>query len=472
MVVHLRHRSDITLDAFRRVAWLGESARIDPETLVDIDGYRQEFLDLLAADPTVKVYGVNVHAGDGSSRHLSDDDKQQYLKGLGSGVSFGSPLPERVTRGIVLARLASFLDGNAAVRSILAQHIAAMTERTSLPKVPAHGNGGSGEIQALGHLFGCIPDELSLAPKESMSLINGSPCASSLVADTYLRAIGATSLVEEVLALAADALGAPHTHFSAGLELAWDDADEHAALRRMRELLAEPQTPRRDSQALVSIRIIPRVLASVYRAREAAGRVAATSLRSVSDNPIFVPATDEFGTATVMSNGSFHNQHAVVAIDALTRSWADLCQLLQALVQGLYADRVALPGLDNTGLGVLYMPGSAWAEEARVAATPAIIPAPALGQNDVPSPVFHSWNRSVRVEECLYALMALVSALASQSYASTGAQPTAGLSGIVKIVREELPPVTGRHNIGNELGRLAQRFAAVSTDLSSAPQLN
>jgi histidine ammonia-lyase len=337
-----------------------------------------------------------------------------------------------------------------------------------LPPVPAEGNGGSGEIQALGHLFGSVPARLRLEVKEPMALINGSPCASALVADVAVRCVGAIHLAERVLALAADALQAPHEHFAAALDAMWDDVDEIVALATVRSLLRGADPRRRAKQALVSVRVIPKVLAAAYRARAGASLVAGTSLSSVNDNPIFVPPSPA-QPAAVLSNGSFHNQHAIVAIDGWTRAAADLCQLAHALVQGIYGDRIALPGQDNLGVGTLYMPSSAWAEEARATATPSVLPAAAIGQNDVPNPVFTAWNRSIRTERCLHATLAILATLASQSFAVTERRTSPALQPLLTAIRDELPPVSRRRDLGPELDALATAFADRANHESAAP---
>ena len=467
MAIQLRSRHDITIDAFRRVAWNGEELMVDGDTLLAVDEHRAQFLEFLERNPAVPVYGVNIGAGDAAGARLTATQQAEYLSGLTSATSFGEPLPERVTRGIVLARMASFLGGHAAVTSQLVQHVAGMLGGP-LPPVPSEGNGGSGEILALGHLFASVPGRLRLGLKEPMALINGSPCASALVADTALRAVGTLELAERVLALAADALQTPHEHFAAALGDLWDDVDEIAALTALRALLRGADPRRRTTQALVSVRVIPKVLAAAYRAWTGASLVAETSLSSVNDNPIFVPPSSG-QPAAVLSNGSFHNQHAIVAIDGCTRAAADLCQLAHALVQGIYADRTALPGQDNLGVGTLYMPSSAWAEEARAAAAPAVLPAPAIGQNDVPNPVFTAWNRSVRADRCLHATLAILATLASQSFAVTERHTSPALQPLLTAIREELPPVAGRRNLGPELEALAAAFADRAQQQSAAP---
>jgi len=466
--VELRSRHDITIDAFRRVAWNGEKLLVAEETLRSVDVHRAQFLGFLECNPAARVYGVNIGAGDAAGARLTSAQQTEYLGGLTSATSFGAPLPERLTRGVVLARLASFLGGHAAVTSRLVQHVADMLGGP-LAAVPGEGNGGSGEIQALGHLFAAVPARLRLGVKEPMALINGSPCASALVADTALRAVGTIELAERVLALAADALQAPHEHFAATLEDLWHDTDEVAALAAVRSLLHGGDPLRRATQALVSVRVIPKVLGAAYRARASAALVAENSLSSVTDNPIFVPPSPG-RPAAVLSNGSFHNQHAIVAIDGCTRAAADLCQLAHALVQGIYADRTALPGQDNLGVGTLYMPSSAWAEEARAAATPAVLPAAAIGQNDVPNPVFTAWHRSIRVERCLHAILAILATLASQSFAVTQRRTSAALQPLLAAIRADVPPVVGRRDLGSELDALATAFAHRAHRRSATPQ--
>ncbi len=179
----LARRADIDLDAFRRVAWEGEGVTIAPAALARIGDRRARFEAFVAAHPERRLYGINVHAGDGSHRPLDDAARRDYARGMQSAVSFGEPLPRRVVRGIVLSRLTNFIEGHSGVTPGLAEAVAAMLDGRRLPDVPRHGNGGSGEIPALGALFGSIGSERQLQLKESMSLINGSPCASALTAD-------------------------------------------------------------------------------------------------------------------------------------------------------------------------------------------------------------------------------------------------------------------------------------------------
>ena len=120
-------------------------------------------------------------------------------------MSFGEPLPDRVVRAIVSARLANMLDGHAArARSARPGRGRRCSTDPELPTVPAQGNGGAGEILALGSLFFGLSARIALTPKERMALINGSPCAAALVADVALAGRGRLELAESAFALAAE----------------------------------------------------------------------------------------------------------------------------------------------------------------------------------------------------------------------------------------------------------------------------
>src|ERR1700690_1262781 len=160
MTVVLDRRADIDLEAFRRVAWQGEALGIAESALARIASCREAFLRLIDSDPQLVVYGVTTAMGELASRRLNQEERQRHarLKPFAAATSFGEPLPQRIVRGIILARLANFLEGHAATSPLIALAVAAMLEGDSpLPKVAATGQGGAGEILALYPLFAGLP---------------------------------------------------------------------------------------------------------------------------------------------------------------------------------------------------------------------------------------------------------------------------------------------------------------------------
>jgi histidine ammonia-lyase len=457
----LDRRADITLDAFRRVAWDGESVRLGAGALARIAEARRSFMALLD-NPSVVVYGVTSGYGDRASIRLEPGERRAQARSGASHIrlSFDDPLPNRVVRGIVLARLASIVEGNAAVRPEIAEAVAGMLDCDPLPAVPARGNGGAGEIIALGHLFGGLAT-LELEEKESVALVNGSPGSAALVADAALAARGRLRLAEEVFALSAEALRAPLEAYAPDLEELWGDEHEAAALRRLRELLSGGAKERRPFQAPVSYRILPRVLGQAHRALDEAERAASVSLSEVSDNPIFVPPNESFPAGRILSNGSFHNARAPAALDSLAGAWADLCQLAERHTHRLRVDPQGLGagGLKPTPVTYLQMVQVAYTEEARSYAQRTALPAGGFDQDDVVSTGFLAWCKEEGAAGCLEAVLATLAATASEALQVSGRPAPPALVARLGEVREHVP-LQHEEPYGDGLGRLASAFGA------------
>ena len=460
MTVVLARRGDIDLESFLRVAWKGEVVKIAPEAVVLVGRCRESFLRLLESDPDAVVYGVTTEPGDRAAVQLSLEERKQLARRRpATGASFGEPLPERVSRGIVLARLANFVEGHAAVRPELAQAVAALLAGDPLPDVPARGNGGAGEILALGHLFHELGERIALEAKEAIALVNGSPCASALVADAALAGRRRLRLAEEVFALAVEAIRGPLEAYSEDLDALWGDEHEQRALRALRELLEGADKERRPYQSPVSFRILPRVLGQAGRALAEAEAAATVALRSVTDNPVYVPPDEQRPLGTVFSTGGYHNGRAYPALDRLACAWADLCQLAERQTERLLQEPSALGG-EEPFLNLLMMVQVGWAEDARAAAQPTLLPLGGFGQNDTASPTFPAWEKERRAGRCLEASLAILAVLASQTLHVHGLAAPPALAGLLTEIRALLPPVEEHRPLGGECERVANAFSA------------
>jgi histidine ammonia-lyase len=410
-------------------------------------GTRRSFLALLEREPGLVVYGVTSGFGERAQQPLGPEERAALAQQPPvTGSSFGERLPGRVVRGIVLARLANFVDGHAAVRPEIAVAVAELLDG-ELPSVPLRGNGGSGEILALGRLFHDLGVRIRLEPKEGLALVNGSPCAAALVADRALDARARLPVAERVFALAAEAIAAPLEAYAPELEELWGDEAEAAALRSLRASLEGGSPQRRPYQAPVSFRILPRVLGRARRAGAEAERVAAVSLRSVTDNPVFVGSR-------VLSNGGFHNAAAAPALDALAAAAADLCQLAERQTEALLRELLEA-GRCPRPVSTLSMVQAGWAEDARAAAQPSILPLGGLDQNDVASPAFFAWERCSRVVLCLRASIATLAVVASQALDAHERPAPPALEQLLDDVRSYVPVVADPRPLGDELEELA-----------------
>jgi len=463
VTVTLARRADIDLPAYTRVAWGEEPVSVAPEALAEVGRRRAQFLALVAAAPDRKIYGVNVHAGDGSDRLMTEAEQLDYARGLHSATSFGEPFPRRVLRGFVLARLANLIEGHAAVTPELVTAVARRLDGRPLPPVPRLGNGGPGEIQALGWLFEDVPSELARGIKEGMALINGAPCAAALLADAAVCGERALAALEPVFCLAVAAFGVSPAIYDSRLESLWGDPDQTAALAAIRAGIDEAVPPPgagAHPQPPVSYRILPRVLGNGRRVLAAAREAVAIALPAVSDNPVFLFPQGPDDLGDVVSTGGFHDGAAPACIDALTFALADLAQLAQHQLQRLQTSPHALPGQDSLALGTLQMVAAGYAEEARAAAVPSLLPLPGFGQNDAPAPSFHAWNRFDRVRHFVTGSLTCLAAMAGHSFAVTGRPAPPALAALLERVLDICPPIVQRRSLGPELARLAEHLGS------------
>jgi histidine ammonia-lyase len=478
MTLTLTSRDDFTLENFRRVAWRGEAARFAEDALARMAAMRRAFLQLLDQDPEITIYGVTSGYGQFAGRRLAAAERVTHARRppYGAHVAFGPPLPERVVRGFVFARLTNYVEGHAAISPKLAAAVAAMLDGRYLPKVSMFGQSGAGEILGLAPLFSGLAETHELGEKESLALINGSPCAAALLADAALAGRQRLRLAEEVFALSAEAIKLPYGHLAEELAELWGDPAEAAVLARLRALIAGGVPERRSYQAPVSYRILPRVVAQYLRAIEAAEATASTSLRAVTDNPVFLAPTPEHPKPRIYSTGGFHNAMAHPAMDNLAAAAADLCLLADRHTSKLlHGNHSLLPDQLQKGdgyMGCLGMVEVGYAEQARRAAQRNFLPGSeggGFGQNDVAPPTFFAWRAQEEAGRCLDACLAMLAAVGSQALFATDREPPPALVPLVEKIRAHLPPVTTSRILAGELESLARAFRAQVFD---APQLS
>ena len=176
---------------------------------------------------------------------------------------------------------------------------------------------------------------------------------------------------------------------------------------------------------------------------------ARVSLRSVTDNPVYVPPGEGHPLGRAFSTGGFHNAMAYPALNALAASWADLTLLTQRHVTALRTAAASAPqaraSRSAAGAATGLEPAlSGLVEEARAAAMPTLLPAAVNDpQDDVSSPTFGAYRRQATAAECLDGALAVLAAGASQALFATGRRPAPPLHDLLAAVRAIFPPVEG-----------------------------
>jgi histidine ammonia-lyase len=215
------------------------------------------------------------------------------------------------------------------------------------------------------------------------------------------------------------------------------------------------------------------VLGAAHRALAGAERAAQISLRSVSDNPVYLPPDATHPLGRCISTGGYHNAMAAPAMDDLAAAWADLCLLGDRHAAKLLDGPVSqLPDLlvvgrepgtsDGHGhIGYVPMVISGYVEQARAAAQRTFIPGNDFGgQDDVGVPAFMAWDKERRSGLCLDASLAMLAAVASQALYATNREAPAELAPLLAWVRGFVPPLTVDRVLGPELQRLCAAITA------------
>ena len=468
MSVVVASRADLNLANYQRVAWNAEGVMFAASALERMTVCRASFLALLDAQPDLVIYGVTSGYGQNACQRFSPEQRRAHAAQppVAGMTGVGPTLPERISRGIVFARLANFVEGNSAISPVLAERVAALLDGEPLPPLPSLGIQSAGEILALSHLLGPLASRVTLAEKDMLSLINGSPCASALASDAVLAARNRLALAHQVFALSLEAMLAPLEAYDVALDGLWGDPHEAASLCTLRTLVHGGSRERRPYQAPVSWRILPRVLGQAGRAVSQAAEVAESSLRAVTDNPVYVPADAVHPHGRVLSNGGYHNARVSPALDALSASWADLALLCDRHVTKLLDARVSLlPAELKAGSGYVGCLGFSvadCAERARNLATRTPLPGSeggGFGQNDVAAPVFSAWDKCIATGALFDDCLAMLAAVASQAFAVTGRDSPPALTGLLQEVRGRVPPLADARALGVEVQALAEQFS-------------
>lgn len=469
MVLIINSREDLTLDAFCRVAWRSEAVALSPIVLEKIEVSRRNFLELID-QPEITIYGVNTGYGQRAKDRLNKEGRQNQATQPTHhrASSWGDPLPQRVVRGIIFARLANFVDGHSAVSPHVAKAVVAMLANANQPYVPARGQGGAGEILSLSHLFLELTANTTLAEKDMLSLINGSPAATALIADAALSAKVRVNIACEVLALAAEAFQVPRGHFAVELETYWNNPHDAWALQTLRQLIEGGQdAARRPYQAPVSIRILPRILGQAHLAVTNAETVARQSLLAITDNPVIIPKHERQTDEAVISTGGYHNAQAPAALDAMVAAYTNLIVLTGRIAAKLLDASVSLMpqflGYPENGsyLGCLPMAIVGYEEEARMLAQPTLLPGSesgGFGQDDVASPIFLGWKKFDRVSELLEQSLASLAPIAVRALTTSNRPVPYKLQQLSSLVSETFSKTSTTVPFGLEINNLAEKF--------------
>ena len=427
------------------------------------------------------VYGVNTGMGALSSVRLTEQQQRSHQRNLLLARAAGGPpwLGPADARAVMVARLLTFLPGDAAVSAELCQRLADFLNYGLVPAVPRTGAGAAGEIMQLAHAFGPVAGigrvlgpggtlvpasralrqaglgEFTLGPKEGIALIQGVPGTTGLCALRLGEAAALSSLMEASAALSIAAVRAPRDPYRAAC--ARGDDLLAAVLGRLRAAIGEDPSPR-SLQAPVSFRVCGPVLTQVVRAASLLEAAVHRALTGVTDSPAYLGGQFT-GTA------GFHGIDLAAHCDLLTAAFchaaevaaARVHRLLDPAVTGLPAQLAREPG-PQAGLTPVHKraAGEVHAMRQLATATPVGLIETSGGQEDVQS---FAWEAAEKLAAALRHARAVTACelLAGyQAAALSDRPPPAGCRVLLDWLTGIVGAIDGDRPFGEDLERLIE----------------
>jgi len=451
-----------------------------------------------SADGDEAVYGINTGFGDLSQVRIPRADlaklQLNLLRSHAAGV--GDPLPQDVTRAVLLLRANTLAAGRSGVRPETIDLLLDLLNRGVHPVIPMHGSvGASGDLAPLAHAALVLVGEgqatfegktlsgaealkradlrpLELAPKEALALINGTQ---------VMTAIGCLALHDaEVLCTSADILGALSAEALRATDAAWDaslNAERPhpgqeivaANLRRLvhgSPIIASHKIGDPRVQDPYSIRCMPQVHGASRDALAYTRRVLEIEINSVTDNPLVFAEEKR-----IVSGGNFHGQPVAIALDLATIAVAELADISESRIDRMTNGHTSgLPAFlspdagRHSGFMVAQYTAAALVAENRLRAMPASvesIPTSADMEDHVSMGV-HAAHKLSAVVVNTRNVLAIEGLCAAQGLDLLGMTSSAALEAARRVIREHVPTLTADRPLAPDISTMRD---VISRDL-------
>jgi histidine ammonia-lyase len=356
--------SQLTLEQVRAVAVDGAPVHLLAEARQRMLQSRATVEALAAGDAA--VYAVNTGVGLLADVRIPPAELEHLQRNVlrSHAVGAGPLLPREVVRAMMLIRANVLAAGFSGIRPVVAERLCELLNRGLTPLVPSKGSAGaSGDLAPLAHMALVLIGEgeaeldgivssggdalrraalepLTLAPKEGISLVNGTQAMLAAGSLALLEADVLAEAADLFCAMSLDGLKGTPRAFDPRIHAARPHPGQAASARNLSRLLEGSQSRQshatcRRVQDAYSLRCAPQVHGAVRDTLSEARRVFSIELNSVTDNPLVFDGE-------ILSGGNFHGEPLAFNLDYMAIALAALSGISERRV-----DRLVNPALNE-----------------------------------------------------------------------------------------------------------------------------
>jgi len=447
------------------------------------------------------VYGITTGFGKLSEVAIPPDRLAELQVNLvrSHAAGVGPLLAEREVRAMMLLRANVIAKGYSGARAELVDLLLGMLDAGLYPPVPEQGSvGASGDLAPLAHLALAMIGEgellgkgrsgsarqrleeaglapITLAPKEGLTLINGTQAHTGIAALALVDAMRLWRAAHVAGAMSLEGLMGTPAAFDERIHDARGQVGQRESAAMLRELLADSEI--REShrtgdprvQDAYSLRCMPQVHGPVLDALRFAESLVGREINAGTDNPLV------FDDGTIVSGGNFHGQAVALALDVLAIALTNLAVIAERRI-----DRLVNPDLNqglppfltrdagvSSGFMIAQVTAAAVTSECKVLAHPSSvdsIPTDGNKEDVVPMAMGAAWKLR-RVLDNVRQVLAIELMCAAQAIELRAPlHPAVRVRRALAVVRSRVAPLVEDRVLSGDMSALAAAIAAGDFD--------
>jgi histidine ammonia-lyase len=304
------------------------------------------------------VYGVTTGFGKFSDTTISLKDVEDLQLNLirSHACAVGEPLPEKVSRAMLLLRANALAKGYSGIRRTTLQLLLDLVNHGIHPVIPGQGSlGASGDLAPLSHLALVLVGEgeavykgkrmegaealrlaglkpICLQAKEGLALINGTQAMTAIGVNAYLEAAQLAHLADGVAALTLEGLRGVVDAFLPESHMVRPYPEQREVAERILSYIEGSQLTTKQGELRVqdaySLRCIPQVHGAIQQVLTYVREKLLIEINSATDNPLIFADSGK-----VISGGNFHGQPIAFAMDFLGIATAEIASIAERRIE-------------------------------------------------------------------------------------------------------------------------------------------